>query len=196
MALDWIMGFWHEGTLSSINDGQQIIFQLVDVADLDESDLYVERIVGQYFYGAFTTGGEDPHSVTAVYTHTRVVVRPEDQTTGAVWNAPIAPAANAEEKFLWHKVHRWPYVGGGAAGPAGSYMTNFGGGIQDFSGQTSGPPLFVHPEWSHVDIRVGRKLDELSRLCWVISHHNAGGIAGQVSSLTIGLWIRVLVKGR
>lgn len=176
MALDWVVGFWHGSTPTTVMVGNQVIFQLLNSADLDEHEdqVVVERVVGQYRY-RFTH--EEPTEAGLV--HTRLTVRPENTATGAVFNAPIAPQAMVEEKFMWHKVHFFSYDA-----TAGSARVD-----NMFSERTS---MFQHPEWNHVDCRVKRRVEELDRLCWVVEPvQPAAGVGG---SLEIWLWLRVLVR--
>lgn len=185
---DWVVGWWSErqkgsgATCSShlqtfsINDQQMSIIQLLNDADLAEhtDDVLVERVVGQYMLAFAPDLSDEEHTSCGV--HMRLTTRPEDADTGAVFAARISPYKNADEKFMWHKVH---ILGEGA------------------------PALYPqhHPEWSHIDVKVNRRVEELERLVLLVEPFPIVGVeAGDECSIHVAIrmaaWLRVLVSSR
>lgn len=100
----------------------------------------------------------------AVHLHARLTVRPESDV--GIWSASIENFVMADEKFLWHKVH-----------------------ILSPASRNLAPD--IHPEWSHLDVRVNRKVEELERLCLIFEPSTLFGTA---TTFNYAAWIRVLVK--
>lgn len=155
--LDWLVGWWTEkeelGSASA-----QVILPLVSDADLVqyEDDCIVERVVGQYYLEAGTSG--------TTLVHTRLTVRPESDV--GIWSASISNFHMADEKFLWHKVHA-------------------------LTASTRNLAPDIHPEWSHIDCRVNRKLEELQRLVFIFEPET---VLSAETNFKWGVWIRVLVR--
>lgn len=168
--LDWITGWWTEVTASgpdwfTVSPFTTPMLQLVSDADLREhgDDVVVERVIGQYMLES------DAGNDTSGIVHMRLVVRPEDPAAVVtpVWAAPITTSAMAEERFLWHKVH---------------YLNN---GTRQLAPD-------IDPEWSHLDCRVNRRLQELDRL--VLIWQLMPFAAGVEQTYRCGAWIRVLIS--
>lgn len=102
------------------------------------------------------------NSETPTIAHLRLAVRPENET--AVFTLDTEQSINADEQFMWHKVQ---YLEGNA---------------NNMNAQ--------HPEWSHIDCRVNRRLQGLDRL--VLTLDFMDGLV--TNPFAFGAWIRVLVK--
>jgi len=173
--LDWVMGHWSEydpgdGMLDSFTvplDGTLVTLQLIADADLadHQDDIIVERVIGQYLLNCTLAT-----TSSVGYCAMRMAVRPEDPGAAilSTWQAPITSAVMADEKFMWHKQH----------------ILNHG---------TRNLAPDVHPEWSTLDVRVNRRLQELERLCLMFQGTTGGGFSA-TSSMTCQAWIRVLCK--
>lgn len=112
---------------------------------------------------------ENIDSVNGVLCHVRLVVRPSHPALGA-WEMPITDAEGAEEKLMWHKVH---YLGGRG--------TNVGGPS-------------AHPEWSHIDVKVNRSLNDNEELLLIIECGPPFHDPEEQGQVRYAAWIRVLVK--
>lgn len=97
--------------------------------------------------------------------HARLAVRPENES--AIFTLDMTLPDGAEEPFMWHKVL--------TLGPGGSNML-----------------ASAHPEWSHIDCRVNRKLEGLDRL--VLCLETIPALVDGEAEWRIGAWIRVLLK--
>lgn len=171
--LDWVMGHWSEvdpvtGDVDSFTipcDGTLVTLQLIADADLADhsDDMIVERVVGQYL---LSYNGTAP---AVGFCAMRMSVRPEDPGAAilSTWQAPITSAVMADEKFMWHKQH---VIGAGTRNLAPD----------------------IHPEWSTLDVRVNRRLEELDRLCLMFQATTGGGFDATVFSAQA--WLRVLVR--
>lgn len=99
--------------------------------------------------------------------HIRLCVRPEG--TSGPFAATIRLFEMADEQFMWHKTILIP--------PASTNL---------FPG--------AHPEWSHLDCRVNRKLEGRDRLCLIFEPDNAVLNPATAANFQIAHWMRVLVK--
>lgn len=99
-----------------------------------------------------------------VHLHSRLVVRPESDV--GIWSASIANFTMADEQFLWHKVHA-------------------------MTASTRNLAPDIHPEWSHIDCRVNRKLEGLERLCLIFEPTT---VLSTETTYKWGAWLRVLVR--
>lgn len=166
MAMDWIVGWW--STAYSTSAGTAVYLQLISGSELEDKgdNLVVERIVGQYYFAnADATGAS--HLM-----HTRIVVRPEALPAGPFVN-DITTADGAEERFLWHKVHK-------------ADLEGFGTGAANLG-------MLCHPEWSHLDVKVNRRMGDNDVLLFIFQP--TVGFFGETNDVfNYAAWIRVLVK--
>lgn len=159
MQLDWHVGWWSE---SLVNTTDVENLDLINLADLDkyEDDIIVERVVGQYFLRSNATDG--PHLFA-----TRLYTCDTAQSESGV-NLNLFLFDDADYAFMWHKVQVLDMLGNA--------------GSQNMFSSAS------HPEWSHIDVKVNRRLSDMKLLRFRIDSFTPD------VSFTYGAWIRVLVK--
>lgn len=146
----------------------QVVFSLLSAADLDK---YEDGLIVERIIGQYNVFVDQPDPGTV---HLRIVVRPEDPTVGGTgyFSMGIQEFPQAEEPFLWHKVITCP------------------AGVNSMS-------VLRHPEWSHLDVRVNRALNDLDRLLLIAEGGDLlAGVPGGGTPVRYRLqaWIRVLVK--
>lgn len=162
-SLDWVVGWWFEGMASNIV-GTETVLSLVGLPELEvyENDLIIERVVGQYKLVNMDTAGNP------TVMHARLYTTSVDGT-GVGPGYIISDFATAEQQFMWHKVH---YLEAASSSPEAA--TNMASTL--------------HPEWSHLDVKVNRRLGDLEelRLQFQTWSNDQG--------YQYAAWIRVLVR--
>lgn len=122
-------------------------------------NIVVTRVVGQVH---LTLASEDP----AVVVHERIVVGIlDDSNNFALWADDYNDATEANEPFTWTRIQCFPLTGD-------SNLT---------------PPGIVHPFWSVIDSRVGRRLMRDQALFYVCQVVAGGGPDPQVR---VTPWLR------
>jgi len=134
------------------------------VSDADLAS-YEDDVIVERVIGQYLLA--NPGTGDSYHIHARLTVRPESDV--GVWSASIENFTMADEKFLWHKIHV-------------------------LSPQTRNMGPDVHPEWSHLDVRVNRKVEELERLCLIFEPTTLFGATPGTDPFNYAAWIRVLVK--
>ncbi len=174
-------GGWYESgpspTGGVLNVGNDIVVPLIDVetviAAKPELDSFVvERIIGQYHF----TGSEAP--LVNRYLHHRVYKADADATSFTIRN--LQTEDDAESSFLWHQVDPFSTDADGRAyGQWG--MTAAGNpDMETFMGRRG-----------HLDIRVGRRVDQGEALIW---HTRIFPAPAANDVYALKLWIRLLVR--
>lgn len=159
---EWVVGWWSEG-LSVVTSTIELI-DLIGLPEMDtyENDVLVERVVGQYYV-------QNLETASVMVLHTRLACR-ETNGDGETAVINLTLFDDARESFMWHKVHIL------------DQGTNFGARNM-FSA--------AHPEWSHIDCKVNRKMSDLQCLRF---HFQTMLPAVITEGFTWGAWIRVLIK--
>ena len=172
---------WYSGNPLALggiaNVGGDIVTSLINteggLSDVPVADNFViERIIGQYML----TGTESVG--TRHFAHHRVYVVDSDETGIAIRD--IAAADDAETSFLWHQVDYWSQ----------NYDADFAGGWQQ--GVSTDP---IPPTWKgrqgHVDIKVGRRVEQGQSLIW---HTQLVFAPAANNTMYMKLWLRMLCR--
>lgn len=160
---DWLTLWWNESISSAVDT---VNLELVGDPELSmyDDDLVVDRIIGQFYLANTTSGG------TSQFFAARVYDTDFSGNTGAVITPNLWVLNDADQRFLWHKVM-----------------------VLDGSGNAGAKNMFSsasHPEWSHVDIRVNRRLGDLRGLYWKFDALTV------TASFDYGLWLRAWVRAK
>lgn len=156
--LDWVIGWWSEGYATEVGPTLLSLIGLPELAEY-EHDLVIERVIGQYYIQNLTTSD-------VVTVHTRLYTTEVNGAGSApVYNLNLFDDAN--QQFMWHKVH-----------------------VLDVAENFGARNMFsaAHPEWSHIDVKVNRKLGDLEELRFHIQPMEAA------AEYAYAAWIRVLIR--
>lgn len=155
---------WWSETTNLTAAFQQVQLTLITLNELEDKG---DSLRVERVIGQYYIENND--SDFGVLVHARIVVRPSHPALGA-WSMPIYDAEGAEEKLMWHKVH---YLGG-----RGSNM--------------GGPGS--HPEWSHIDVKVNRALNDNEELLLILESGAPFHDAEEAGQFRYAAWLRVLVS--
>lgn len=183
--------FWHSGTLiwhqlgpsasvGNPNVGGDIIVTLVNTESVGAAgdtpvldQFVVERIVGQYHVTSNESVGVDR------YAHHRVYVADTDEMSVALRD--LTTADDAETSFLWHQVDPHPKELMGDVWGAWQHPVS---GVRP----AATPWMGRH---GHVDIKVGRRIDQGTSLIW---HTQLEAAPAADNEHFLKLWLRMLVR--
>jgi len=173
VAKDWITGWWSTSTGTSVN--QDVVLTLITSSELEDKgdSLRVERVIGQF---CITNTNNETAPSAPLLVHCRLVTRPSEITNGP-YLPDISLAENAEEFFMWHKVLMLP-----------SYNV-----MGDIMPRNNMEPR-MHPEWSHIDCKVKRALNNNEELLLTFQPVLDFFGASDTGSFSWAAWIRVLVS--
>ncbi len=183
----WFVPKWGEPlatktpTQGETNVGNDIVVALIDTdfaapGDPRQDNFVVERIIGQYCLSEGASGVQAHRMV-----HHRVYVADSDSTSIALRD--LYTADDADSSFLWHKTEGF---GAGWHGDAfGNWQTS--DTIQPAPTQSMG-------RQGHIDIKVGRRVEEGQTLLWH-TQLEATGVGPLVDgSWGLMLWVRLLMR--
>ncbi len=174
-------GGWYSGGPSPSggtgNVGNDIVVPLIDqetvISARPELDSFVvERIIGQYQITA------DEAIAGNKYVHNRVYVADADATSFAIRS--LVTADDAESSFMWHQVDPHSVNADGRAFGMWGMHTDGNPDAGHFMGRRG-----------HVDIRVGRRINQGFALLW---HTMLFPAPAANDEMFLKLWIRLLVR--
>jgi len=167
----WKVGQWFPGTESSIafgfgNDaGGNVILGLADAVDFEDRPIVIKRIIGQYNVVRIQSG-----PFVAAYVHHRIAMGRTDIAATTVSTQDLFDPGGAEDDFLWHETQvMTPALGTSHMNPLGATA-----------------PRVVPQRWGAFDVRVARKVDNLSTLYW-----HSQSPAAVADQWALHLWCRM-----
>lgn len=165
--LDWHIGWWDIDGAVGLNEETGASGVILPLINSAELEKYEDDLLVERVIGQYFIWNLTDASVLFMC---RLEVQTEDETgfASSLWDA-----STADRPFMWHKVLLLPPFG-----------TNMGNVDHD-----------MHPEWSHLDVKVNRRLSDVQTLQFIIDPRGSAPLnMGATDNWRYAAWIRVLVK--
>jgi len=184
----WHVPAWYESRIPGANGdasaftnvGRDILIPLINTdfaapGDPRQDNFVVERIIGQWQLVSKATA-----LAGDALMHHRVYVADSDSTTVSVRD--IYMRDDADSSFLYHHVSGWPNAAVG---------TGFGSWRLGGSAEPQSPVMMGRQ--GHVDIKVGRRVEEGQTLLWH-TQVSSSAFAPVDDDWELHAWFRVLMR--